>query len=87
MVTDKENEKPPITSREYQVLKHMAEGTRNEHIAEKLYIAPDTVRTHRRNVRRKLGIKDVSSRRILIYQQEVERLRPFFEAGFSADMP
>mgnify|MGYP006285910187 CR=1 FL=1 len=85
MVKDQENGKPPITYREFQVLEYMASGTRNESIAEELFIAPDTVRTHRRNIRRKLEIKETSSRRVLIYQQELERLRPFFASSSSSE--
>lgn len=69
---------PNVTKREYQVICHMADGTAIEEIATELYIAPNTVRTHKRNVRRKLGITDVTNRRVLVYKEWVERLRPLF---------
>ncbi len=69
---------PNVTKREYQVLCHMAKVTPIEDIATQLYIAPNTVRTHKRNVRRKLGITDVTNRRVLVYKKWVERLRPLF---------
>jgi DNA-binding CsgD family transcriptional regulator len=69
---------PKVTKREYQVLCHMADVTPIEDIATELYIAPNTVRTHKRNVRRKLGITDVTNGRVLVYKKWVERLRPLF---------
>lgn len=80
MVYDKNAEHPPITFREYQILKLMATGTPNEEIADSLFIASNTVRTHRRNIRIKLGIKETTARRVVMYQQEVVRLQPFFES-------
>lgn len=45
----------PLTLRERQVLKLVAEGHRNRHVAELLSISLKTVETHRTNVMRKLG--------------------------------
>lgn len=70
-----------ITYREFRILCMMADGLSVDDIAAKLFIASSTVRTHRRNVRRKLQIKDRSARRILLYREWVERLRPLFEQG------
>lgn len=70
-----------ITSREFRILRMMADGRSVDDIAAKLFIASGTVRTHRRNVRRKLQINDRSARRILLYREWVERLRPLFEPG------
>lgn len=79
MVDNTNKERPPITRREYQILQQMAEGIPNEAIAEKMFIAFNTVRTHRRNIRVKLGIKETSLRRVVLYQEAVERLSPFFK--------
>jgi len=70
---------PNITRREYDILCEMAKGAAIEEIAEEYYIAKNTVRTHKRNIRRKLGITDLTNRRILLYKKWVERLKPLFE--------
>jgi DNA-binding NarL/FixJ family response regulator len=45
-----------LTDREHEVLQLLAEGHRNEDIAAKLFISPQTVQTHVRNVLGKLGV-------------------------------
>jgi DNA-binding NarL/FixJ family response regulator len=45
-----------LTDREHEVLQLLAEGHRNEAIAAKLFISPQTVQTYVRNVLAKLGV-------------------------------
>ena len=45
-----------LTEREREVLQLLAEGTRNDEIAQKLFISPQTVQTHVRNLLAKLGV-------------------------------
>lgn len=45
-----------LTNREREVLNLLAEGCRNEAIAERLFISPPTVRTHTQNILSKLGV-------------------------------
>jgi NarL family two-component system response regulator LiaR len=45
-----------LTEREREVLQLLAEGMRNEGIAHKLFISPQTVQTHVRNLLAKLGV-------------------------------
>jgi two-component system, NarL family, response regulator LiaR len=45
-----------LTEREREILQLLAEGRRNEEIAEKLYIAVPTVKTHIQNILGKLGV-------------------------------
>jgi DNA-binding NarL/FixJ family response regulator len=45
-----------LTEREREILELLAEGMRNDDIAQKLYISPQTVQTHVRNVLAKLGV-------------------------------
>ncbi len=53
-----------LSSRERQVLNLVVQGLTNEDIASKLFISPETVKTHLKNIRKKLGIR---SRRQLTY--------------------
>ena len=45
---------PDLTQREREVLRLLADGNTNEEVGKKLFIAPDTVRTHVRKAMRKL---------------------------------
>ncbi|PKP38901.1 MAG: hypothetical protein CVT98_04290 [Bacteroidetes bacterium HGW-Bacteroidetes-15] len=49
-----------LSEREIEILKDVALGLSNKEIAEKNFISPHTVITHRKNITRKLGIKTVS---------------------------
>lgn len=51
-----------LTPREADVLEHLRQGRSNAQIANELHVSVETVRTHRRNIYRKLG---VTSRREL----------------------
>ncbi len=57
-----ENHRPEwitfLSSREKEVLQLMAEGLDNRHIAEKLYIAPQTVKNHVSQIYEKIGTRD-----------------------------
>ena len=46
--------------REREVLQLLSEGLTTPKIAERLFIAPKTVETHRRNLTRKLGLKTIA---------------------------
>jgi DNA-binding NarL/FixJ family response regulator len=45
---------PQLTQREREVLRHLADGLSNEDIGKKLFISPETVRTHIRKAMNKL---------------------------------
>ena len=49
---------PPVTPRERDVIKLLAEGMRNKEIAWELGIAVDTVEVHLRKIFRKLAVRD-----------------------------
>ncbi|WP_319780203.1 PAS domain S-box protein [Maridesulfovibrio sp.] len=49
-----------LTPREVEVCRYIEAGKGTEHIAELLKITADTVRTHRKNIRRKLGLQGKS---------------------------
>jgi DNA-binding NarL/FixJ family response regulator len=46
-----------LTAREADVLEHLREGRSNAEIAIALHVSVETVRTHRRNIYRKLGVR------------------------------
>lgn len=45
-----------LTDREWEILRNVAQGRRNDDIASSLYISPQTVQTHVRNVLGKLEV-------------------------------
>lgn len=47
-----------LTGREKQILLLMARDCTSRHIAQELSIAEDTVKTHRRNIKKKLGLNN-----------------------------
>jgi two-component system NarL family response regulator/two-component system response regulator DegU len=46
-----------LTEREREVLRLLAAGLANREIGERLYLSPDTVKTHLGNIYRKLGVE------------------------------
>ena len=50
----------PLTSREQTVLLELAQGKSNRVVAETLNISVHTVETHRKNIKRKLGISSTA---------------------------
>lgn len=49
---------PPLTSREIEILRLVANGNSNKLIAKALCIGDETVKTHVRNIISKLGVRD-----------------------------
>ena len=47
---------PPLTSREKEVLKYLVDGKANKTIAESLFISRETVKSHVKNIFRKLDV-------------------------------
>jgi DNA-binding NarL/FixJ family response regulator len=48
----------PLTNREVDVLRHVSGGNRNRDIAERLFIAEETVKVHIKHIMEKLGASD-----------------------------
>jgi LuxR family maltose regulon positive regulatory protein len=46
----------PLTKKELEVLGHLAELQTTEEIAEEMFVSVNTVRSHVRNILRKLGV-------------------------------
>jgi DNA-binding NarL/FixJ family response regulator len=47
-----------LTDREVEVLRHLLDGNRNRDIAQKLFIAEETVKAHMKHIMDKLGAND-----------------------------
>lgn len=45
-----------LTTREWEIVEHLAEGASTQHIAERLVLSPTTVYSHVKSVMRKLGV-------------------------------
>jgi DNA-binding NarL/FixJ family response regulator len=58
MSSDDEGPREPLTPREQEVVKLIAEAHTNAQIAEVLHLSEKTVESHRANVLRKLGMRD-----------------------------
>ncbi|HEX2787631.1 MAG TPA: response regulator transcription factor [Ignavibacteria bacterium] len=56
----KSSSEVPLTDREIEILKLIAEGLTNKEIADRLFISIRTVDTHRRNLHQKLNIKNTA---------------------------
>lgn len=52
---------PSLTKREKEILQLIAEGMTNNQIAEKIFISPATVDTHRKNMITKLGVSNTAA--------------------------
>lgn len=52
---------PDLTRREKEILGYIAEGFTNNEIAQKLFISPSTVDTHRKNMLTKLDVKNTAA--------------------------
>jgi DNA-binding CsgD family transcriptional regulator len=52
-----ELERHGISRREYEVLELIAQGLSNQEIAERLFVSPNTVKTHSSNLFSKLGVR------------------------------
>jgi DNA-binding NarL/FixJ family response regulator len=63
-----------ISERELEVIKLIAEGYTNNEIAEKLFLSPHTVNTHRKNIMQKLGVNNTAA--IVLYAVKTELVSP-----------
>jgi DNA-binding NarL/FixJ family response regulator len=65
------NDLPLLTPREKEVLELIAEGYTNPQIAEKIFLSPFTVDSHRKNLLAKLGVKNTASLIKLAVEQKL----------------
>jgi len=60
MTPDTRDGREPLTSREQTILLELAQGKSNKEVANALNISVRTVETHRKNIKRKLGISSTA---------------------------
>jgi DNA-binding NarL/FixJ family response regulator len=63
-----------LSDREVQVLRHLVDGKRNRDIAEKLFIAEETVKAHMKHILAKLGANDRTQALAIALQRGVIQL-------------
>jgi len=49
-----------LTMKEIEIVKHISEGLTSKEIADKLFLSPRTVETHRHNILKKLGLSNAA---------------------------
>ena len=49
-----------LTNREVEIITYLARGFNNPQIAEELFISRNTVEQHRKNIKRKLDVKNLA---------------------------
>jgi DNA-binding NarL/FixJ family response regulator len=70
---DVSNESPALTVRESEILTLIAHGHSTQAIADKLFLSPHTVQTHRKSIIKKLNIK--SPTQFVIYAMDLGLLK------------
>jgi DNA-binding NarL/FixJ family response regulator len=63
-----------LTDREIDVLRHIATGGRNKDIAERLFIAEETVKVHVKHIMEKLGASDRTEAMVIAVRRGIIRL-------------
>jgi DNA-binding NarL/FixJ family response regulator len=63
-----------ITERELEIITLIAEGYTNVEIADKLFLSPHTVNTHRKNILQKLGVNNTAA--IVMYAVKTQLVSP-----------
>jgi two-component system invasion response regulator UvrY len=69
-----ESEPTVLTTRETEILKLIANGHSTQVIADRLFLSPHTVQTHRKSIIKKLNIK--SPTEFVIYAMDLGLLKP-----------
>jgi len=60
-----------LTKREAEVLTHISEGKNSKTIAAELYISYQTVIVHKKNIMKKLGVRNTTSLIKIATEQEL----------------
>jgi DNA-binding NarL/FixJ family response regulator len=62
---------PPLTKREKEILRMIADGKTSIEIADELFVSPLTIETHRRNLMQKFDVKNVAALIKIAAQQQL----------------
>jgi DNA-binding NarL/FixJ family response regulator len=62
---------PPLTKREKEILRMIADGKTSIEIADELFVSPLTIETHRRNLMQKFDMKNVAALIKIATQQQL----------------
>ena len=60
-----------LTPRQIEIIKHVAQGLTSKEVAEKLFLSELTVIKHRKNIIRKLGLKNFTEVVSYAHQKEI----------------
>lgn len=63
-----------LTDREVEIIQYIVAGDSNPQIAEKLFLSAHTVNTHRKNIMKKLGVKNTAG--IVMYAVKSNLVQP-----------
>lgn len=72
-----------LTSREIEVVKHVAKGLTNKEIAGELFLSHHTVHTHRKNIMKKLGINSASGLALYAVNEGIIDMSEVMNPGMS----
>jgi len=71
-----ESKQLPLTKREMEILRYIAQGLTNKRIAEEIFLSVRTVNTHRDNLMQKLNIHDTAGLVRYAIQNGIIRVEP-----------
>jgi DNA-binding NarL/FixJ family response regulator len=74
IVPDSAKQQEPLSQREMDIIACVVSGMTNKQIADKLYLSPHTVNSHRRNISAKLDIHTTSGLTIYAISNKLVRL-------------
>ncbi|WP_319524388.1 response regulator transcription factor [uncultured Desulfosarcina sp.] len=63
--------RPVLSQRELQILTHLVEGKSNKDIANSVNLAPDTIKSHLKNIYQKLGVNNRSQAARVAIQEKL----------------
>lgn len=74
-----------ISDREQEIITLIAEGYTNSKIAEKLFLSPHTINTHRKNIMQKLGVNNTAAIVMFAVKNELVNTNKFLFSSQTAE--